>query len=70
MATNINLMSVDADVLNSSRWSTTNATIRTLAKLAYQETSLGSGVGKDALLVTSEGSGAVSYTHLTLPTKA
>ena len=59
MATNINLMSVDADVLNSSRWSTTNATIRTLAKLAYQETSLGSGVGKDALLVTSEGSGEV-----------
>ena len=59
MATSINLMSVEADVLNSSRWSTTNATIRTIAKLAYQETSLGSGTGKDALLITSEGSGEV-----------
>ena len=59
MATNINLMSVEADVLNSSRWSTTNATIRTIAKLAYQETALGSGIGKDDLLVSSEGSGEV-----------
>jgi len=57
MATNINLMSVEADVLNSSRWSTTNSTIRAIAKLAYQETSLGSGIGKDALLVTSVGAG-------------
>ena len=59
MADPINLLESNGVVFNSSLWSATNATLRTTASLGYQETKLGSGVGKDGLLVTSSAAGVV-----------
>ena len=59
MAEPINLLESNGVVFNSSLWSATNATFRTSASLGYQETKLGSGVGKDGLLITSLAAGVV-----------
>jgi len=67
MADSINLLEVDNNVYNSDLWTTTNATIRTVPGIGYQETKLGSGVGGKGFLLVSEAAGAFSATSPMFP---
>tara|TARA_B100000029_G_scaffold266874_1_gene262727 strand:+ start:3741 stop:5870 length:2130 start_codon:yes stop_codon:yes gene_type:complete len=62
MADPVNLLESNGIVFNATKWSSTNSSIRVAAALGFQETSLGSGVGKDALLVTADSVGEVTVT--------
>ncbi len=67
MADPVNLLESNGIVFSANTWSSTNSSIRVAAALGHQETSLGSGVGKDALLVTSDSSGDVTVTSPLFP---
>jgi len=60
MADPINLLESNGVVFNSAVWSATNASLRTSSSLGYQETTLGSGIGKDGLIITSSAAGVVT----------
>ena len=67
MADSINLLEVDNNVYNSDLWTTTNATIRTMPGIGFQETALGSGIGSKGFLLTADAVGAFSATSPMFP---